>query len=266
LIDSIKAQCKGAEAPHMSILPETFTYDMFSDYDRDDSDIFLGLDNEEVQLRGFIHSASPFVIIGESGRGKTNAIKIVLSQVIEGKEKPKVYLFDSANMELYSYASNNHIEYMTEEVQKVAFLENIQKEVDERKENLEKMLKENPGMNPKLLLREMKSSVIIIDDVDDFTESFKPDLSKVANVLKDAVGVGITCIVTVHAGKPRGIDDVTKVVKQTSNGLVLSAQGGAAPIFPVMTASLLPRFGDGLLFKNGSFVRIKLPQMIEQEE
>ena len=50
-----------------------------------------------------------------------------------------------------------------------------------------------------------------------------------------------------------------KLVRQASEGLVLSSQG-VVPIFPVSGMREIPKPGEGLLFKNGVYRRVRLPK------
>ena len=84
--------------------------------------------------------------------------------------------------------------------------------------------------------------------MDDFIDFIKPELNKVAGLFKECENLGVTLVISVHAAKVRGIDEINKIVKQASNGLVLSSQG-VTTIFPLTSMKELPKFGDGLLFK-----------------
>ena len=45
-----------------------------------------------------LENIPPFIIIGDAAKGKTNMIKVMISQMMQ---KGKVFLFDSKDMELY---------------------------------------------------------------------------------------------------------------------------------------------------------------------
>lgn len=47
------------------------------------------------------------------------------------------------------------------------------------------------------------------------------------------------------------------------NGLLLSAQG-SINVFSVVSMKEYPAFGDGLLFTDGTYEKIKLPKSIER--
>jgi len=256
LTDEIRAMYPGEEAPHIPVLPEELSYSMMAEYDGDTVDYQVGLDTEEVLRRGFIASASPFVIIGNTGTGKTNLLKVLLEQAIP---KGTTYIFDSKNMELYSYLGRENAIYMKEPEQVGEFIEALKKENSQRKEMLEEQLEEHPGMNPREIMNQMTPYTIVIDDVDDFIEMVKPELNKVAEALRVGSGLGVSVIVTLHAAKPRGMDEVNKLMKQTANGVVLSAQG-LTNIFPVGNIKDLPNMGEGLLFRNGTYRKVQIPK------
>ena len=102
-----------------------------------------------------------------------------------------------------------------------------------------------------------------MDDVDNFITLVKTDMNKQAALLRDAVEVGIPWIVTVYATRTRGIDEVNRLVKQASNGLVLGSQG-VSTIFPTVSTRDVPEMGSGLLFKNGSYRKVRLPKWGQQ--
>lgn len=257
MIHNIRSFYPDKEAPHIPVLPDELYASMLQEYQEADViDYPVGLDVESVTVKGFERGDSPFVIIGNTGTGKTNVIKVILKKAVQ---EGKTYIFDSKSMELYYATSWEGATYIKDHTQIAEFLKELSKEVEERKEYLHRMIIENPKISPRNLVRRLKSCTIIIDDVDDFIEFVKPELNKMAALLKECDNLGITLVISVHAAKVRGIDEINKIVKQASNGLVLSSQG-VTTIFPLTSMKELPKFGDGLLFKNGTYLRVRLPK------
>jgi S-DNA-T family DNA segregation ATPase FtsK/SpoIIIE len=98
--------------------------------------------------------------------------------------------------------------------------------------------------------------------VDDFAAAFAANIlsaNKVAELLDRAANVGICVIVTANAGKFKGFDAVTKFFRNTTEGLMVGNQGTAA-IFPINSMKDMPAQKDGLLWHNGSCVRIRIPR------
>ena len=262
LTDEIRNMYPGQEAPHIPVLPEEFAYHNLAEYEGDKVDYQVGLDVEEVTIRGFLAIASPFVIIGNTGTGKTNVLKVLLEQALA---KGRTYIFDSKGMELYDYRRRDGANYIKDREQTLEFLKSLRAESIRRKESLEEQLEESQGRNPREILNAMKPYTVIIDDVDDFIEFIKPDLTDISEAFKEGIALGVTFIITVHAAKSRGIDEINKAIKQAANGLVLSAQG-LTSIFPVGSGRELPAFGEGLLFRNGTYIKVRIPKYGKEVE
>lgn len=121
-------------------------------------------------------------------------------------------------------------------------MEELSEEQKRRRRFLKERLSERRGITPKKVMEEMPFCTVLIDDLDDFTEFMGADIERIAALMKEGIAAGITCIVTVHAGKSRGMSAMDKLVRQTANGLVLSAQG-VVPVFPALSTRDLPKPG-----------------------
>lgn len=258
LVQDIRKRYPGREAPHIPILPKQLFPAMLKDYTDDKRGYLVGLDTEEVTAIGFDRTAGMFVIVGNTGTGKTNILRVLADQAAaEGK----AYLFDGKGMELYSYRQKPNILYVEGERELEIFLDELTEEIKDRRRILQERLKRSPGSSPKAIVGEMPFCTVLIDDLEDFSEFIGNRQGKAVSLIKEGTALGIICIITVHAAKSRGISEIDRMVKQAANGLVLGDQG-VVPIFPVASMRENPRFGDGLLFRNGVSRRIRLPEYI----
>ena len=82
-------------------------------------------------------------------------------------------------------------------------------------------------------------------------ERQNPSLLNPSRKRRIAVGAGVD------------IAEVNRLVKQASNGLVLGSQG-VSTIFPTVSTRDVPEMGSGLLFKNGSYRKVRLPKWGQQ--
>ncbi|MEG2987208.1 MAG: hypothetical protein RR809_06515, partial [Lachnospiraceae bacterium] len=57
----------------------------------------------------------------------------------------------------------------------------------------------------------------------------------------------------------KGVDEVTKFAKNTTEGLLIG-NPGTTGMFGITSAKELPQFKDRLLFHNGGYVRLRLPK------
>ena len=82
LIQKILRKFPGKEAPHIPVLPQEFLSSTMEGYADDGSCYRVGLEMEEVILKGFDRAAGLFVIIGNTGTGKTNMLRVLADQAV----------------------------------------------------------------------------------------------------------------------------------------------------------------------------------------
>ena len=261
VIQQIRKRYPDKEAPHIPVLPQELRLSMMREYEDDKSCYLVGLEVETVTGVGFDRTAGIFVIIGNTGSGKTNMLGVLARQAAF---LGRPYLFDSRGMELFGCRRHPNILYVEGRDELGRFVEELSEEQKRRRRFLKERLSERRGITPKKVMEEMPFCTVLIDDLDDFTEFMGADIERIAALMKEGIAAGITCIVTVHAGKSRGMSAMDKLVRQTANGLVLSAQG-VVPVFPALSTRDLPKPGEGMLFKNGTYRRIRLPLYNENE-
>lgn len=258
LIQRIVAKYPDRRAPRIPVLPEQFTYEMLADFatGRDVHDLVVGLEIESVTQAGFTRMQSPFVIIGESGRGKTNTLKVLLHQMIG---QGMTYIFDSSAMSLYSYQDKEGITYVQDEDEFDDFLDAMKELCEVRKNQCKQELEKNNGMTPQMYYQAQEPVYIVIDDIDQFLITGKAFEDIIYDIMTDSAECGVGIIITVHSAKLKSFDPLAKWVKAAAHGLVLSPQG-TLNIFPVRTQREYPQMGQGLLFHNGEYVRVQLPE------
>lgn len=256
MIGRIAAKYPGRKAPRIPVLPESLVYPMLAEYSIGAApmDLAVGLEVESVTQAGFTRAQAPFVIIGEAAKGKTNALKVLLGQMTG-----TVYLFDSLALGLYPYRTQEHITYIQDDEALGACIAALKTLCVERQERFRAALSEDPALLPAQFYGKEDPVYLVADDVDCFLEKTKAYAEELPELLETAAGCGVGIILTVHAAKLKGYDAVSKWVKAATNGLVLSAQG-TLNIFPVRTQREYPSMGQGLLFHNGSYERVLIPE------
>lgn len=260
LIGQIRQMYPTMRAPRIPMLPETFVSTMLAEYVRQKTDrILLGLHKETVEIRGFDRNCAPFIILGDSGRGKTNLLKVILEQIIgEGQ----IYLFDSSGKELFYQKSAKGVFYVETKEDAEEFIEMYKELSETRRSMFHKALEENPRISPKEFYAALEPVYIVIDDTDEFAENFKTLGKEMAECLRLAADTGCSIIASIHSTKSKAFDEVSKFFKTTTDGILLG-NPGATSIFPTVPAKQLPAMGEGLLYHGGTFEQILLPKYVE---
>ncbi|PXV89565.1 S-DNA-T family DNA segregation ATPase FtsK/SpoIIIE [Lachnotalea glycerini] len=258
LVEQIDQIYPNQKAPRIPVLPENLSFKELLQYEKAGESIWLGLDKESVSLCGFERIMTPFTILGEAAKGKTNILKVILEQII-GTDP--IYLFDSKSMELYCYKERENLHYVEGAVGIQALIEELAKQIQERNSFVHESLMADPSKNPKEISKTLSPFYIVVDDWDNFIEVTKASALQLAPLLMETAAVGISIILTAHSGKMKGFDDLTKFAKNTIDGLLVGGPGTTG-MFGVTSSKELPQFRDGLLFNNGSYVRIRLPKFL----
>ena len=258
LIGKIAGKYPDRRAPRIPVLPEQFPYGILSDFadGSEEFDLAAGLEVESVTKAGLTRMQSPFVIIGETGKGKTNMLKVLLNQITGNAE---AYVFDSSALGLYPYQDKEGIHYVQDEDEMEDFITDMGELCGERKKRCLQALAENTALTPQQYYHGEEPVYIIIDDMDKFVADAGAFLDEMYTVMTEAAECGVGIIITVHAAKLKTFDALSKWVKAASNGLVLSPQG-TLNIFPVRSQREYPQMGQGLLFRNGEYVTLRLPE------
>lgn len=245
-------------ASKIPVLPETLTYEQMEEYlvAENAGDIMLGLNVEEVRREGMLTTQSPFIIIGDSGRGKTNALRCILRQLNNGE---KLYLFDSRNRELNTYKGNNGVSYVQTEAEIAEFVTEMEELGKSREEEFTTTLAENPELTVRKFLSRQQPVYVVVDGADEFVEKLNEEYEdEITDILEKAANMGVTIIMTVHSAKLHGYDDLTSWIKNANDGLVVGDQGNA-DIFPISYQENI-EFTRGLLFNNGVSKKIMIPE------
>lgn len=249
-VGEVKACYPDEEAPHIPILPDEVTCGELLSGRRNKDVFLLGLDRETVQKRGMDGIHMPFLILGEGGSGKTNILRLILSQI----EEEKVYLIDSRSRDLYSYQEKVH--YLSDKNRIEDFTNELKAETERRKHLVEQAMGE--GRNPKEAAESLEPYYVVIDDIDDFCEQAGTNLNIIAGRFEQAAQQGIRFIVTANVNKFKGTDNFTKLMKSARNGVLLSSQGYLT-IFPVKAMETIA-MPDGYLMQEGRGGYIRIPR------
>lgn len=257
MIQWIREMYPVMRAPRIPVLPEIFLSPMLVDFEPQNKfEIQLGLQKTSVALRGYQRSMSPFLIVGEAGKGKTNMAKVITQQA---ESQGRVFLFDSRDMELYCFKGAENIYYIEEVDDLEDATEEIRDISEENKRAFEEAVRSGKSVTPRDFYEIRKPAYIIIDDLDDLIAGYQTELKELTVLFKSAAEAGIGVIATIHSAKPKGFDELYKWFKTSSNGLVIGNQG-TGNIYPLISPREMPAIGEGMLYTNSTYERLLLPK------
>lgn len=260
-IGDINSLYPGEKAVRIAVLPERLDQHSLMEYEGD-CRIRLGLHTETVQAAGMEGSFAPFAILGDPKRGKTTVIKVILSQLSAAE---KIWLFDSPALELYSFKIMKNLHYAGTEEETETFLLQLGEETETRSRQIRKWMEEEPEANPKELPGRFPEIYVIVDDWEHLVESLKGEsVKKAVGTFQACEGVGIRIILSATGSRLKGFDEVTRFAKGCSRGLLMGSQGMTG-MFPTKSQRELPQAGDGLLFGEGGYERIRVAGFCQEE-
>lgn len=183
-------------------------------------------------------------------------LRVLLSQITGNGT---AYVFDSSALELYSWQDREGIVYVQDEDDLEDFEVQLKNLCEDRRLRYKRELEKNSALTPAAYYGSEEPVYVVADDIDKFIADGSTLEGELCDLLKDAAECGVGVIITVHSTKHKGADPVSKWVKGAAHGLVLSPQG-ILNIFPVRTQREYPPMGRGLLFHNGGYVTVQLPE------
>ena len=236
-------------AKAIPMLPEKLEfYDLLQRKDNNRG-IALGLDNEDVSVR-YVDNSGVFLIVGGSGRGKTNALKIVASQA----KTENLFVFDSRSEELYEYKADLQNRYINNEENRMDFLNELIYALEKRKNLYEQ---NNRYVRAKEFYKSLEPLIICIDDVSRFIAQFQSNEGEVAEVMTMAVNMNAIIFATTGPNQISGFGAISKFFKDTQNGLVLGNPSEQSYLTPgARTAAVID---VGHLYRNGRVIKVKIP-------
>ena len=263
-IRGIGALYPGQHAPRIPVIPETFLHTSFGEYGKRPAEIYIGLAKEKVELVGVDRPQTPFLILGEIGRGASNILKVITEQA---SRKGRTFVFDSKSRDLFFFRNRPGIRYAGSSAEIRAAYDEIYDISEERERGVEGFLAKNPSLAPADYIRTLAPSYIVIDDIDDFVEqtmAMNKEMklgykeTEFMGILEHALHMGMVIFASGNSGKMRKFDDLTKFLKTTTDGLLIGTQGSLA-VFPLRSYKDKVQFRDGFLYRKGVYETVRLP-------
>lgn len=251
VIAAIAEQNSAPKASGIRVLPDTIFYKDLLPYLRiNERQALIGFDPESTSPLYLDLAIGSQMIIGGPTSGKTNILKIILTQF----KGAKCFIVDSRAGDLQDFKEWPEIVYLGSESQLAKFKQKLLGEVERRLE-----AQKASALRLRDFCAAQPPALLIIDDADNFVELCKAETKELEQILPKAMELGISFIITTLPSRMRGYDNLTKILKDSQAGIVLAnpADQNILPIPPPRGYKIIP--DRGFWYKRGDIRQIKLP-------
>lgn len=261
LVQSTADNYTGAKLRGIPMLPEVLDGNSFMEFLPAHTDIGLipiALDTEKVEVQYLNLQHSKQIIVGSTQSGKTNLLKLLLQ--LRSSEM-QTFLVSAGEGELYEFQSAGSLTYIQTMEDAAQMLLELEELVTERKEGLEEAREKEPKLLARDYYGQQEHVLIVIEDWDSFVDLVKQTKNTAADkILAEAVAVNLTIVAATPSNKMRGIDGLSKFMRDTIYGVVLGVPGDQG-LFSIPRAKITKsETGIGYIYQKGEVVQVKIPK------
>lgn len=221
LVERIAKSSSEARAMGIPILPEELDFSMLPGYPGYGSlhgGIPVGIDIETLSVRYLDISRGMGVIVGGSGSGRTNILRLTL-HYLKGK---KIWLFDQDKRTLASYMQMENLHYGADQETFSVLLQEISEECRKRKEDYEEAKLDDLTLSLYEFARKQEPAYVVIDIVQElYTLMDKAGKAEELQILEEAQKLGLYVILSSEPKLPLRAGRLIEMVGESKTGLIL---------------------------------------------
>jgi len=251
VVSSISDNNTAPKATGVRVVPDVVSFnDLVSYLKVADRQAVLGFDVESTDPLYFDMSIACHIIVGGATTGKTNILKILLTQFKEHS----IFIADSRAGDLQDYEELENVTYMGSESQLEEFYQKLSEEVERRDDAFGAK-----AQKARDFIASQPPALVLIDDSDNFVELCKNRASDMEQLIGKAKILGISFFITTLPIKMRGYDAISNQLRDNQAGIALG-NPSEQNIFPITAPNKYkPLPNIGFWFKRGDIRQIKLP-------
>ena len=255
LIEIIKESNDGIEAKRISILPDEVRLENII-YDKKDGDrrIAIGLDSEKVMPYYLDYKSQIHLVLGAPQSGKTNVLKLILSQLGDGK----IFLFDSRTRDMDDYEKHKNVIYADPSGGIEDFIFKFEELIKGREELYDIY---TGDLKMKDFYMSLEPLSLVIEDADAFVEALGNDGTKYSTLLRRGIVTQIQIFASSVSNKLKGFDVVSKALRDNSQSGVVLGDPQSQQIFNIRKNELGKERGMAYVYENGVVTMVKIPLM-----
>jgi len=275
LLENIKQEISNIQKEHVHarkpvaipMLPEKLnTEDFNSKYviDEEPQKVALGLDEENVQpIYADFKKNSHLIIVGDTEKGKTNALKIVLHSLL-AEEEAMVGICDTIHRSLSEFGNHKQVSYLEGKDQISAWIDEVDKELMNREKKYRQLLAENKSGQINF-----SPIILAIDEFAQFKQNIDGALeTKISDFIKNKAYLGFHFVLTGSINDvSKGFDPLTSEIKQINHVLLFMKKSDQSfiPLPYVRNEPELP-IGYAYYILNNRETKIMMPKYVSKGE
>lgn len=246
---------------HVPMLPETLEASLFLQNKKMRvGSIYLGLDAESVEPLGIAcRQMTTFIIVGDSGKGKTNAIRLFLEQIMCSGQS-FVAISDSEELAFAKAAEHQGWMYLEDGAAIELYADQLEHTLAAReKEVREKMLES--GRTRAEIADDYPGFYLLIDGLDTFLRKIDSRLqTRIINLMKRFAPLGFCVIAAGNQLEWKGYDPLVAELKNTKDALLLIRKSDQSVFtLPFINKEPALETGFGYLLHQGQDRRLMIP-------
>jgi S-DNA-T family DNA segregation ATPase FtsK/SpoIIIE len=254
VVFNINEQCSAEKNRGIPILPDILLLQdlMQAKPDNKKPGIAVGLDTENVMPQFLDKMAQKLLIVGTSLTGKTNILKLILSQLGDAQ----VFIADAKSMDLQGCASRPNTEYMASASEAREFMDKLGAMVKQRRQQFSE---QGGDMRPRDFYAALPRVACVIDDAGNFMECCSQHMRDLERLMPEILEVGAYIYASTQPDKLRAFDEVAKLLLDTTHGIILGNPDDQREFTVPYIRNYKAIIDMGYIHRMGQNVLIKIP-------
>jgi S-DNA-T family DNA segregation ATPase FtsK/SpoIIIE len=264
LVNQINERCTAPRAKGIGMMPEFLHVEELLRRKKEETEgstqnkIALGLETEEIEVQYKSQSINVLTILGTPQTGKTNLIKLILSQMVMGDY---IFLVDSANMDLITYRHKTGVNYLGETKELDGFKQKFAQLVNDREQAFNET--EHGFERPRDFYRTLPGIWLFIDGLDNFMTLLGTFQTEFTKLFDKALTQEMHVICTCPPGKLMSYtsNNLGKTIRDTQDMIYLgNPKGLGITTVPTQySTNYVQHISSCLHNESDSYSQLKLP-------
>ncbi|MCO7127673.1 type VII secretion protein EssC [Sporolactobacillus shoreicorticis] len=244
------------------MLPERLDVQTLLNRKNMDADtIYFGLGEESVEPLGVSRrKMDAFIIVGDSRKGKTNSIRLILEQIM-GRKHSQIAISDSEELVFAKAAEKHGWMYLDESDTIELYIDQLETAFSVREQEVKTKMLES-GRPRAEIAAEYPTYYLLIDGLDTFLRKIDSRMqTRLINLMKRFAPIGFCVIASGNQLEWKGYDPLVAELKNAKDALLLIRKTDQS-VFTLAYVSKEPTLdiGFGYLLHQGQDHRLMIPR------